>query len=292
MADLVPTIDLEPWWHGDDEARHGLAAAVDGACRTVGFLRITGHGVRPSLVERMLAVTSEFFDLPEEEKRRCAPPRPGIDRGYAAGHPDLFEAFTMGVDRWPRGDPYYECQRGGRFAPNIWPTHPIVLCDVWVEYFDAVQELADWLMEIFAVALGLPEGYLAQRCSRAPDVMRANNYERRPGAAAPLRRSDAHGRPRRRRRLHRPARRCRARAADHRARRGVARRAARARHASREPRRAAGGVDERPVARHRAPGRAAPGRPGGSGPAPVDRVRPRGRPRRRAVAPAHVSRSY
>jgi isopenicillin N synthase-like dioxygenase len=136
----------------------------------------------------MLAVTSEFFDLPEEEKRRFAPPRPECSRGYAgpeATRPDLFEAFTMGVDRWPRGDPYYECQRGGLFAPNIWPDHPVVMGDVWVEYFDAMQELADWLMDIFALALGLPDGYFAERCSRAPDVMRANNYERRPGAGAP-----------------------------------------------------------------------------------------------------------
>jgi isopenicillin N synthase-like dioxygenase len=198
MPEVVPTIDLAPWWHGDDAARAALAAAVDEACRVVGFLRITGHGVRPSLVDRMLAVTSEFFDRPQEEKRRFAPSRPEINRGYAgegteslsyslgvAGRPDLFEAFNVGVDRWPTGDPYYEDQRNGLFAPNIWPDHPTVMRDVWIEYFDAMQELSDWLMEIFALALGLPEGYFAQRCSRSPDVMRANHYERRPGAAAP-----------------------------------------------------------------------------------------------------------
>jgi isopenicillin N synthase-like dioxygenase len=178
MADLVPTIDLTPWWLGDDEARCALAATVDDACREVGFLRVTGHGVRPSLVDRMLAVTTEFFDLPEEEKRRCAPSRPDVDRGYGAPS-DQHEALTVGVDRWPAHDPYYEYPL---FAPNVWPDHPAVLRDVWIEYFDAMQELTDWLMDIFTLALGRPEGFLTARCARAPDVMRANNFERRPGA--------------------------------------------------------------------------------------------------------------
>lgn len=182
MADLVPTIDLTPWWLGDDEARCALAAAVDDACRVVGFLRATGHGIRPSLVDRMLAVTSEFFDLPAEEKCRYGPPRPEVDRGYGTPS-DQHEAFTVGVDRWPAGDPYYECQQ---FAPNVWPDHPAVLRDVWIEYFDAMQELADWLMEIFALALGRPEQFFTARCGRAPDVMRANNFERRPGAPPSL----------------------------------------------------------------------------------------------------------
>jgi len=198
MVELVPTIDLSPWWYGDDEVRAELAAATDDACRRIGFLRIAGHGIRPSLVERMLTVTSDFFDRPEEVKQRSRPPRPEINRGYAAhgteslsyslgvaGRPDLFEAFNMGVDRWPKGDPYFEDQRNGLFAANIWPEHPAVMRDVWVEYFDAMQELSDWLMEIFALALGLPENFFGARCSRAPDVMRANNYERRPGAPPP-----------------------------------------------------------------------------------------------------------
>jgi isopenicillin N synthase-like dioxygenase len=183
MVDPVPTIDLTPWWLGDDDARAALAAAVDEACRVVGFMRITGHGVRPSLVDRLLAVTSEFFDLPEEQKRRSGPPRPQMNRGYGVPS-DQHEAFSIGVDRWPAGDPYYECQRARLFAPNIWPDHPVVLREVWIEYFDAMQEVADWLMEIFALALGRPEGLITARCSRAPDVMRANNSERRPGAPA------------------------------------------------------------------------------------------------------------
>jgi isopenicillin N synthase-like dioxygenase len=194
MADLVPTIDLSSWWIGDTEGRRALAADVDEACRTVGFLRIAGHGIRASLIERMLTVTTSFFDLPSEEKERYVPPSPERNRGYARrgsealaysigdtpASADLFEAFNMGVDRWPRGDPYYESERDRLFARNIWPNHPTVMRDVWIEYFDAVQEVGDRLMDVFALALGLPEDFFGQRCARAPNVMRAINYERLP----------------------------------------------------------------------------------------------------------------
>jgi isopenicillin N synthase-like dioxygenase len=198
MSDLVPTIDLSGWWRGDDEERADIAAAIDAACRDVGFLKIDGHGLRPTLVERMMAVTTNFFDLSDEEKRRFVPPTPAVNRGYAlrgsealayslgvAAGTDLFEAFNVGVEHWPRRDPYYEVERDRLFAPNIWPDRPVVLREVWLEFFDAMQELGDVLMDVFSMALGLPADFFASRCSRAPDVMRANSYERRPGETDP-----------------------------------------------------------------------------------------------------------
>src|SRR3954467_8413961 len=82
MADLVPLGDLSSWLIGDPDDRQELAAAVDDACRSVGFLRLVGHGVRPTLIERMLAVTTSFFDQPDHDKARYVPPAPEINRGY------------------------------------------------------------------------------------------------------------------------------------------------------------------------------------------------------------------
>ena len=54
MPDAVP-IDLSPWFDGDEDARDQVAARVDEACRTVGFLAVTGHRIDPDLVDEMLA---------------------------------------------------------------------------------------------------------------------------------------------------------------------------------------------------------------------------------------------
>jgi isopenicillin N synthase-like dioxygenase len=196
---FVPVVDLSPWVDGDAAARRALAGRVDEVCRSVGFLQITGHGVDPALVASMLEVTAEFFDLPLEEKRRCVPPAPEVNRGYAPvgsealsysigedSPPDLFEAFNVGLDAWPAGEEYYEAEAHRLFAANIWPARPPGLRRVWVAYFDAMRTLAGQLMAIFAEALGVPPDVLVAATGRAPDVMRANNYTRPAGAPDPL----------------------------------------------------------------------------------------------------------
>jgi isopenicillin N synthase-like dioxygenase len=42
------------------------------------------------------------------------------------------------------------------------------------------------MMDLFALALGLPDGYFAAFCGRAPHVMRCNNYQRHERMGDPL----------------------------------------------------------------------------------------------------------
>lgn len=192
MTDLVKTIDISPWFSGDADARAQLLADIDAECQRIGFLRISGHPVAAELIERMLATTSAFFDLPEPEKLSYVLEDKAKNRGYAAygsealayslgvdTKPDMFEAFNCGFEVDDYDDPYFANERHRMFAGNVWPTEPASMRSVWVEYFEACDALAAELMKIFALALGMPENYLVEHTNRAPSVMRANNYERR-----------------------------------------------------------------------------------------------------------------
>lgn len=199
MDELVPVVDISAWSGSGEAARRAVAARVDDVCRRVGFLQISGHGVDEALVAEMLEVTTAFFDRPVAEKLRYVPPGPEVNRGYAAvgsealsyslgadSPPDLFEAFNVGLDGWPAGDPYYEAESHRMFAANLWPERPARMRAVWVAYFDAMRALTDRLMAIFSTALGLPADFLGAGTGRAPDVMRANNYVRPRAAPDPL----------------------------------------------------------------------------------------------------------
>src|ERR1700722_10206406 len=78
----VPIIDIEPYRTGGDARKRDVAAAVDRACREIGFLVISGHGIAPEMVEETRAVARRFFDLPLDEKLRVAQPAPNVSRGY------------------------------------------------------------------------------------------------------------------------------------------------------------------------------------------------------------------
>jgi isopenicillin N synthase-like dioxygenase len=195
---LIQTIDLSGWFTGEAVARRAVVGAIDGECRRVGFLRVSGHGVTAELIEKMLDVTTAFFDLPEDDKVRHVPRDKAVNRGYAAygtealayslgvdSKPDMFEAFNCGVDAVNESDPYVAAERHRFFAPNTWPEQPSDMRAVWVAYFTACQTLAGELSRMFAVALDMPEGFIFDNIDRAACVMRANNYERRSHHAEP-----------------------------------------------------------------------------------------------------------
>ncbi len=193
MDDLVPVIDISGWDSAGMTDRSRIAAALDDACRRIGFVQIVGHGVPEILCQRLRGVTDAFFDLPLQDKLRYRPPAPEINRGYAPmgseslsyslgvdSPPDLFEAFNVGVGSppTPADDPVV-------FAPNIWPERPAGMQAAVEAYFAAAQGLADRLTEIVAVALDLPDIYFADKTDRSVDVLRANHYRRRSGDPAP-----------------------------------------------------------------------------------------------------------
>src|SRR5579883_2281123 len=173
MGELVPVVDL---------AAPGAAAALDRACREVGFLSIVNHGVARPIIDDMLAATDAFFARPLEEKLRYRAPRAEVNRGYAAkgteglvyslgvvgAPPDLFEAFNIG----PEDDPNQDA--------NIWPEQP-GLKAAMVRYFEAVRALAHRLTAVCATALGLPTDFFETRTDHSTDTMRVNHYERSAG---------------------------------------------------------------------------------------------------------------
>lgn len=196
---MIPIIDISPWRAGTTEERDALGRAINDACSTVGFLKISGHGVPTTLVERMEAVTTAFFDLPESQKCTLESPSPEINRGYAPmgtealsysvgleTPPDLFEAFNVGVQNHTLDPATLKPEHAVLYAPNIWSDEPADMQPVWEDYVRAMTALAQEMLEIFASALGLETDFFSSKATQAPDVLRCLNYVRADGAAEPL----------------------------------------------------------------------------------------------------------
>lgn len=193
----VPVIDIAPFRTGDAPARQAVAAAVDRACRDIGFLVISGHGVDPALLARTRDTARAFFDLPLAEKQRVARPAPHITRGYiglqdeslarsrdpAAYGSDLNESLMIGpVDAPP---PAVAAAGGAHFAPNLWPAQPAALREVWSDYYRAMGSLAATVMRIFALALQLPEHHFDDKIDHHISRLRVRNYPAQDDVPAP-----------------------------------------------------------------------------------------------------------
>lgn len=193
MAQLVPLVDLTPWYAGSAEGRAGVAAALDAALRDAGFLLVTGHRIDASVFAELRAQARAFFALPDTAKQPYATPvggrgwiPPGVEANAASdgmeSPPDLKESFTMGNDHAPPGTPEPQW-----YAPNVWPAEPAGLHAASTAFADGCSALADDLLEIAATALGLPTQFLSERCDASPYAVNVNFYPAHAhvGAVAP-----------------------------------------------------------------------------------------------------------
>ncbi len=171
----IPVIDLSFARGGEHADREAVARSVAQACSRSGFMVITGHGVPEELVQRMEAVSIEFFDLADEVKDRYESPAGDTSlRGYfkapsyvAASNdvvtpPDVCQLYTMcrlgepGVaseaSLGPEEYPVWS-------KPNVWPTEVAGFKETWLEYYEVLEGLSAELMQLFAIALGLEEDF-------------------------------------------------------------------------------------------------------------------------------------
>lgn len=203
----IPVIDVSTWRNGSEQERDSIATAVNEACTKWGFLLVSGHTVSPDLIDRMFAITYEFFDLTEQEKRLYdATGREGgrgyfslgtkslaRTRGDANAPGDQKESFLTGAEAVP-DDPYYSAKGAdGHFAKNPWPDQPSDMQSVWLEYRHACQEVSNCVLSIFARALGMGDDWFESRIDKPISALVAHHYpEQKVSPSSGAIRSGAH----------------------------------------------------------------------------------------------------
>ena len=171
----VPVVDLART-DVSDLARARAAVTIDEALSQVGFMTVVHHGIHPRLVARTFDAARTFFDQPLPAKEAVAGDR-GQPHGYgrlgnesqayANGErtlPDLSETFSVhpGVGRYPE--------------PNRWPADIVGFQDTFGAYLQATAALADRVMGLCALALGLDHDHFVPHLHRASLTLRANHY--------------------------------------------------------------------------------------------------------------------
>ena len=169
----IPVIDVSALRTSGAEC---AAAGIRGACREHGFFYVVGHGVDPSLVERLDRLSRHFFALPEERKLAIRMSLGGRAwRGYfpvggelTSGRPDQKQGLYFGAELGP-GHPKV---RDGTplHGPNLFPDLP-GFRETLLAYLEAMTELGHLLMEGIARSLDLDASYFATRYTGDPLVL-------------------------------------------------------------------------------------------------------------------------
>ena len=199
MTFHVPTVDITAYVRGGTpDERADVARRIDDACRAVGFIQITGHGVPDAVVDGLADAMDRFFALGLDAKKAYRTP-PEVNRGYSPPKSESL-SLSLGVEQASRMNDFFEAFNVGAtaadyphapdlpqpdYADNVWPKVDGFEAQVQA-YFAEAARVARTMTRIFADALGLPADFFATRTDHSLDVMRMNNYALPPGTDVTL----------------------------------------------------------------------------------------------------------
>ncbi|HWL42542.1 MAG TPA: 2-oxoglutarate and iron-dependent oxygenase domain-containing protein [Ilumatobacter sp.] len=171
LIDIAPLLADEP----DRSDLIRVMDALDEACRTLGFFRVTGHGLDPALLATLDAESRAFFGQPDDVKATVAMPLAGPAwRGWfpvrgevTSGRPDRKEGLYVGTEHPPdhsrvlTGTPLH--------GANLYPSGGLgPAIDAWMA---ALRPVADAVLRGIALALGLPARWFEQHLTGDPTVL-------------------------------------------------------------------------------------------------------------------------
>ena len=173
MIDVGPLLD--PTAGTGDVA--GVAAAIDAACRAVGFFGIIGHGIPTELQDRLESVSHAFFSRPDHEKAEIAMAAAGVAwRGWfpvggelTSGVADRKEGVYFGTEHAP-DDPRVAAATP-LHGPNQFPTDSDDLRAAVLDWLDSMRPVADAVMRGIALGLGLPAHWFEQHLTSDPTIL-------------------------------------------------------------------------------------------------------------------------
>jgi isopenicillin N synthase-like dioxygenase len=171
-SDDLPIFDLGPVRAGRFEP--SAIAALRTACERHGFFYVRGHGVPLDLETRLERLTTEFFALPTDAKRRVAMERGGrawrgwfpLEGELTSGAPDLKEGVYFGDELGP--DDRRVRLGWPMHGANLFPSELPELRPVVLAFMAAQREVARDTLRALATSLDLEPKTFERSLTREP----------------------------------------------------------------------------------------------------------------------------
>ena len=166
-ADQIPVVDITPLRDGSDPL--SVARALHAASTGLGFIYIKGHGIPEDVIANCRMSAYEFFHADpalKETVRVSSKHRGWLGQGGAKmqdeAKADLKESFIWGYQDANGQTPEDHPLRG----PNQWPDFLPDLQTSAMAYFEHAHGVAHYLMQGFAIGLGLEPDFFLRTASR------------------------------------------------------------------------------------------------------------------------------
>ncbi|MEH2067316.1 MAG: 2-oxoglutarate and iron-dependent oxygenase domain-containing protein [Nostoc sp.] len=157
----IPVIDLTAFTHGNARNRQAVVKEIYQGCHEIGFMYLQNSGISKELIEQVFTYSKSFFNLPLEVKQKQAWSDELSNTGY------------VGIER----ERLAPNQPGDlKEAFNVSKQGAVVIDASIVVFYHSCTQLANTVLQTFALTLELPEDFFTTRHNRHNHTLRALHY--------------------------------------------------------------------------------------------------------------------
>lgn len=178
---VLPLVDISKMQSPHLADRLEVAAALDQACKDVGFLYLKGDQFNFDYAKSLVELSKSYFEQDLDTKMQHYIGKSSNHSGYvpigeeqfAGNSYDLKEAYDVNYD--------YQGSRTDcpLLGPTLWPDHPNFKTIV-SQYYGHLRTISEQIFSAFALALDVKEDFFADKINDAPSQLSLIHYPYNP----------------------------------------------------------------------------------------------------------------
>ncbi|MGF2040161.1 MAG: isopenicillin N synthase family dioxygenase [Nostoc sp. CmiVER01] len=157
----IPIIDLTAFSNGNITTRQNIIKQIYQACHEIGFMYLHNSGISKDLIKQVFSYSKYFFNLSLEVKQKQAWSNEFNNTGY------------VGLER-ERLDPNKPGDLKEAF--NVNKQAAMEIDASILGFYDSCTELANTVLQAYALALELPEDFFITRHNQQNHTLRSLHY--------------------------------------------------------------------------------------------------------------------
>ena len=174
----VPELSLMSFLNGSNTDKTRFVDNLFTGLKDYGFIVLVDHPVDQEVTNKAYNLVHEFFQLPEETKRKYVG-KNGGQRGYTAfgvehaknsPYPDLKEFWHVGREVLVNPD------MKKHLADNIWPSEIKEFKETLLKFYSALDMTSVVILDALAMALDLPQSYFRTMLQDGNSILRPIHY--------------------------------------------------------------------------------------------------------------------
>jgi len=174
LLNQVPSLDLANFTSGDASQKEKFVADLGDAFTNIGFVAIKNHGLSDALRASLYDTVREFFEFPDDIKRKYEFAELFGQRGYVGKGKETAKGFKVGdlKEFYHIGQP----DPVGSMPSNIFPEEIPDFRKFTLEVYATFEQAGKTLLRAIALYLNLPEDYFEDKIKNGDSLLRALHY--------------------------------------------------------------------------------------------------------------------